>query len=624
MTDLKELIQTIAEQEGIDPKDGLFKATELIVGRDWFGAKHDVRDGKVLVDETSAKIIESSVRDYFKSLGNSDKENLERLERSGSSLFPSTIKDFNSFCSSLEIETSPACKIMDFMLYYLPGELVDSTDEEVGDLVDDAVNSMQKVYAQIWVDFINWTRQYRRTLYSSVYQLKDKTTDVSGKEAYALTEYLEMLYKLYNTDYIEDNDMYEQAAEDKNYADTWLFLSLHFISALRKTDLIRIPHPELPIEPGEVLKQVREGSFPAKYAELCADSVTWKMKAKLLDPPNKTKRAQGVGSIKLFIPESARIHLGTLFAVAEAHHQLSGSSQEDPLIRPIQTYEQITRYMGDDIGNMFLHHDFSPRAANKSYLQLIRKYTDDILDSFDEFKVNGYLLASLARSHKGTFGEFAKATTEYLKDANMSGMTPEFVGKELFERGVLSSIPAMLLKMVTNGAYDKLSVGQQTQLINELDMTPLEVETAVKATDSIYKRSREMAVRIYQSTSRGDILKILHRIGNGQAYAKQDYCLCLKTAMRQRCPYRSRKACVGCEYEIGTKALLLQMLNEYQRLNRLYHTTNRAYMKAKYEKILKEVLLPAINEMLTCLKEQYGEESVITLKEMIKEKINAK
>lgn len=79
--------------------------------------------------------------------------------------------------------------------------------------------------------------------------------------------------------------------------------------------------------------------------------------------------------------------------------------------------------------------------------------TDDILGVNDEFRVKGYMLAALARSHKGSYGDFAKTTSIYLKDAKMSGYTPEFVAKELFERGVLSVIPSMLLKMVAGEEY---------------------------------------------------------------------------------------------------------------------------------------------------------------------------
>ena len=63
--------------------------------------------------------------------------------------------------------------------------------------------------------------------------------------------------------------------------------------------------------------------------------------------PNKTQGTSGVAAIKLHIPESVETHIGTLFAIAEAHFQLSGESPDKPLIRMINRYEQINRYMGE-------------------------------------------------------------------------------------------------------------------------------------------------------------------------------------------------------------------------------------------------------------------------------------
>lgn len=43
----------------------------------------------------------------------------------------------------------------------------------------------------------------------------------------------------------------------------------------------------------------------------------------------------------------------------------------------------------------------------------------------------GYMLAALARSHKGSYGSYAEMTATYLRDAKFSGLTPEFVMSEL-------------------------------------------------------------------------------------------------------------------------------------------------------------------------------------------------
>lgn len=128
-----------------------------------------------------------------------------------------------------------------------------------------------------------------------------------------------------------------------------------------------------------------------------------------------------------------------------------------------------------------------------------------------------YMLAALARSHKGSYGEFAQTTYTYLKDAKLSGLTPEFVAQELFERGVLSCIPSMLLRTICGDDYAKLSVGNQTKMIQKLDLTPNEIETSVVTAQKSLKRSLEIVEILYQTMEVDTILKALHRIGNGTA-----------------------------------------------------------------------------------------------------------
>ena len=168
-----------------------------------------------------------------------------------------------------------------------------------------------------------------------------------------------------------------------------------------------------------------------------------------------------------------------MFAAAEAHYQIANEDSEKPLVRRITTYEQIARYMGDEIGDLFLEANFRSRSANKSYLQMIYILTDEILGVNDDFHVKGYMLAALARTHKGSYGDFAKTTSIYLKDAKMNGYTPEFIAKEMFERGVLSMTVSMLLKMLIGEQYGRLSVEGQTKLLKEVNLSPEDAEMCV-------------------------------------------------------------------------------------------------------------------------------------------------
>ncbi len=293
---------------------------------------------------------------------------------------------------------------------------------------------------------------------------------------------------------------------------------------------------------------------------------------------------------------------------------------DTPLVRCISDYDRITRYMGEEIGSLFLEANFRSRSVNKSYLQAFDMFSDDILGT-SGMQMKGYILAALARSHKGSYGEFARTTAVYLKDANFSGLTAEFVAMELFERGVLSFIPAMLLKMITGTEYDRLSVQKQTTLIKILDMTPNEVEEIVKISETAQNKAKQTVVRVLgaENNQKDELIQILHNIGSGMAVSKQNECLCLMTALHKICPYADRKQCIGCEYEISTKATVFLLVSEYNRMLSLYENTKDTLTRNKYKTLLKKHILPSLDEILQCTGEQYGDKAREMFEEIIRE-----
>ena len=95
-------------------------------------------------------------------------------------------------------------------------------------------------------------------------------------------------------------------------------------------------------------------------------------------------------------------------------------------------------------------------------------------------KPKGYMLAALARSHKSDIGKFAETTEIYLKDARFCGYSPEFIIRQMFERGIFSFIPAALLEIYTGEAYVKLPIISQTRLIGELGLSANQVDELIE------------------------------------------------------------------------------------------------------------------------------------------------
>ena len=616
VVDLKNYLERILVELGAATIKHREKVSGFLLDNEWFGVSINLDD--YTISEKDAEVLKNHIKDYL-----TTPPGIKSMEGIFSKKFPSTSELFVQFAEEEKLSETNRFYLLDFLAYYLTKDLFLYSDAEVETLVEVATEVLTKSQGNILIQFIKWLLNKGVTRYRVSFEMTKRYTIESANGAYELDEYLELMYYLFNENYIIKNDMLCKAANSKNYADTWLYLGLHFICALRSTDLERLGHPKLTREPLEVLEAVVDGTWSSSEARRTLLSITTRLTYLNLTP-NKTKNASNVAQLKFHVPESCQVLIGTLLAICEAHFQLQiPYNAENPLIRQIKTYEKITSYMGEEIGNLFLERNFSSRSANKSYLQSVAMLADDILEEKSELNIKGYFLAALARSHKGDFNEFAQTTTTYLKDAQLGQLKPEMVAKELFERGVLSMIPSMLLTIVTRGKYKELSPSQQTQMIKSLDLTPVEIEKTLELSIKADTRSQQaLKILVENKVEPEQLLTICHRIGNGEAFSKQGESMCLLSALGKLCPYDDRQHCVGCQYELQTKSTLLLLIGEFNRLNKQYQKLKNELERGKVRAILEKQIKPCLTEMLQALSEQYGEAVLSDYEDIIKELVS--
>ena len=616
VVDLKNYLERILVELGAATIKHREKVSGFLLDNEWFGVSINLDD--YTISEKDAEVLKNHIKDYL-----TTPPGIKSMEGIFSKKFPSTSELFVQFAEEEKLSETNRFYLLDFLAYYLTKDLFLYSDAEVETLVEVATEVLTKSQGNILIQFIKWLLNKGVTRYRVSFEMTKRYTIESANGAYELDEYLELMYYLFNENYIIKNDMLCKAANSKNYADTWLYLGLHFICALRSTDLERLGHPKLTREPLEVLEAVVDGTWSSSEARRTLLSITTRLTYLNLTP-NKTKNASNVAQLKFHVPESCQVLIGTLLAICEAHFQLQiPYNAENPLIRQIKTYEKITSYMGEEIGNLFLERNFSSRSANKSYLQSVAMLADDVLEEKSELNIKGYFLAALARSHKGDFNEFAQTTTTYLKDAQLGQLKPEMVAKELFERGVLSMIPSMLLTIVTRGKYKQLSPSQQTQMIKSLDLTPIEIEKTLELSIRADSRSQQaLKTLVENNVDPEQLLTICHRIGNGEAFSKQGESMCLLSALGKLCPYDDRQHCVGCQYELQTKSTLLLLIGEFNRLNKQYQKLKNELERGKVRAILEKQIKPCLTEMLQALSEQYGEAVLSDYEDIIKELVS--
>ena len=566
---------------------------------DWFGFKS--KDGGTpYITDKIIKQIKDSLALWLSAYKQPGRVKTELMLCRYNEKYPHLCRLYRRFINDNNLTDEPsAWKLLDFILSEIDRDISGYSEQELEKLIRRISTGATLKSARLFSDFLRSANDNGNALTKWEYTFESRECPNLINDAYPLNDFAVMAYCVFNESMRQKQNLLEKAVESKIYADLWLFSALHFICALRKGDMKRLPAPELPYGRELVFKNVLNGTFTKKEADALVDEMVIRLKLKRLKPL-KTIQHKKAPDLKLFVPESLKTPLGIMIAVSLAHHPELRPGEG--FVTPSINMRAIRNFFGNDFVKALGGKHFSPRRCNKSYLQGIEAISDD-----SPGKPKGYMLASLARSHKSGIGNLAEITEIYLKDAKFSGYTPEFIIREMFERGVFSFIPAVLLEIYDGKSYKALTVKNQTKLIGELGFSAYQTEWMVDAVECALIKSRSAVNSIIRNPH--NIGEILQNIASGNAPGRQDECLCLMTAAGFSCPSPGRDSCIGCGYEIYTKTAMHTLMNEYVRLTELKKTADKSDVW-RYGKILEQAVLPAISEMLGAVRVYYKDADI--------------
>ena len=146
-----------------------------------------------------------------------------------------------------------------------------------------------------------------------------------------------------------------------------------------------------------------DGSYRDEDARCVSEELIFRVKYQPAKP-SKTRRYRGIPEIKFFIPESLKTAMGWILSARLIHMQ-----EGDPLAEPVQDLVSARKFFGDAFADALGYRRFQTRRANKAFLQGIELVTED-----EPGRPKGYMLAALARSHKGGIGSLPEITDIYL------------------------------------------------------------------------------------------------------------------------------------------------------------------------------------------------------------------
>ena len=565
-------------RDNIQGRNALWNFLEV---NSWFGVEHGGVGRDIWI--ASLEPVRPSLNLWLRACGRSRGEKIDLMLEAYRSALPRTCRMFEKFADETGCKSGEdAWKILDFLLSSLDREIDGLDDLEIRELVSAANRELPRTAMRLMADFL---RAATGELWTYRFQTRRLVKPENG--ACRLEEFSVMAYMVFNEEARKARNLIQKASEKRKYAELWLFIALHFVCAIRKTDLARLPVPSLPRPPEELRRAVVLGLFTRQEARMLSEELLFRLDMKPMKP-GKTASYGGAPALKLFIPESLPEPFGIIMALA-----LSWREDGDPFVRIKPKPSDIREFFGQEFIKAAGGRSFLSGRANRAYLQGIEMTADGGAGA------KGYMLAALARSHKGGIGKLPEITDVYLRDANFSGYSPEFILREMFERGVFGFIPALLLEHCAGKAFREPGVKKQTQLIKMIGLDALQLESVTSCVMKSFRQASEIVEGLLAG-QRGDsssLGAILQKTASGAAPSRQRELLCLRSAAGYPCCAPERSGCMGCRYEIYTKSAMRFFMKEYVRMN-----TEKAdagvFERERLENILQKGILPAIAEML--------------------------
>lgn len=559
-----------------------------------------VRTGAFPLDEADVQILLGHLGLWLKAYHRDDHEKLMILAEYGRERFPKTTASFLSFARKAGLDSETVTwRLLDYLIGHLEKEIVDMRFAELDSFISGMSREASLSACELFADYYEAEiRKGEGWIYRFAYRSKRE-----GIEAYPLMDFARMQYCTFNKENWESESMIGKACSSPAYANLWAFISLHFVCALRATDIERLPKPQIPCPGQEFRRRILEESG-WDTGEIARElKIRMRLKPLL---PNKTRGTQHVPDLKVFIPVSLETPMGLILGIAASF--CDDVSSGNPFIHSDTSLTRIRSFFGRQFAEALGGRRFSTNKANKAYLQGIEM----VADSRGRGQPKGYMLAALARSHKGGIAKLPATTEIYLRDAAFSGYSPQFIAKEMFERGVFGFVPHLLLVMYGGESYRALDVHGQTGLIRELGLAPSAIEQLVRLNESSLLQARETVGQV--AAGKIDIPEILQKIACGEAVSRVEGLLCLMTACGYPCAEKDRATCIGCRYEICTKSILHAMVSEYVRLRSHFEDEDGW----RYKAVAGSTIMKMVGEFVGTMKLLYPEEDTEMLTRIIK------
>ncbi len=613
------------------PSDSMYKTCfTFLADNELFGCDYVAgEDGGLLVSEAGGREMGPRLETFIAHMGETKEQKLAFLRRQVISVAPETVERLDKLIDSTDSRRlmEDTYVLYDFFASHLDRELHLIDNAGLSRLATDLCEHGTRKAVQQLAFLAAWSKAtYHDAQYSiDIRPMKRFTTTVV--EAYSFDTICYLYYHLLNEDYIREKEMFLIACDYPDFARAWLYFTTHMLCSLRDTDLIRLLRPTVN-DPDAVLYAVSTDTLTDEEAVKALDESLAYLRLHYR-PPHKVRATANVPDLSFTIPPDLAPLYGRLCLVCESHRQKEGLPEDAALILDLKDYWSIRKVMGPALAKPFRERNACPTAFSKSFMQGIAIVAKEVGGGTpSDNAALGYKIASLARSHKGSYGSFPRTTETYLKDNALCGLTGARTVYEMLDRGSLSYIKSLFLLLLTNGGYQRLAFTQQSALTRDLGLSNMQIENVMKLVLEARSRAKNTLAEVFLREDRAGAIRgyldaLEHSQGTGSVLCFLDAVEAVPGVVgdesrrsKVSCD-RGSHFCISCPYRLDVMTLVHDYVGEYYRLLERINEDQDPWGQKKSHAILNNYLLPALDEVYQLVKNKWGEAAREKLDELV-------
>lgn len=489
-------------------------------------------------------------------------------------------------------------------------ELQEMSTREVEDVI---LTIPTKGGRTLLVMFADWLRKKYEVAYKKILPVYKESSTVDG---YSWEQYKALCHIAIYNKHIKEKDMVKKALSDIKCAGMWLYHSIMLFIPIRGTDAEQIicfvklnedPNwlQNVPRDADELEKALLEDSISEEDYQMIGKWFIDRIDFSALTI-SKTQREE----VRARVTPTLLGHFGRLFLIGEVHH-MRGEERFIDLERWGTSYYCNRMFMknfyGDEVIRILKNENFQRTKMNHTVLQMEQKAARKMgLDAYTTVSVIAY-----SRGHTNN-----NTMYHYIGDHALTGEDAGTVLWLMMERGVLSSIPYLMLLSYFPESFGQMSAEEQTKLMKLSGLTPIEIE-AMAAREERILDLKEIIVAGEISRPE-EVLKPLMAISQGYGASLDEGCYCLKRAAGMKCDQDVRGKCLssGCKCEVFTTEAIPAIGQIVREKIMLARNGDR-----KAAAVLKHNVLPNITTIVRYLKTALPEYEYREVERQLKEEM---